>query len=954
MKRWAVPALVTLALVVLAATTKWWLPLLLGFVGTNTDLIQGLTDLVQLALWIGTGIAALVGLWRGKGEEFLGSERVKAIRSILATRGGVAGGTVAVGRDVQGDVIVVADPDLLWQAIRRRSPSENIRQATKHYLTYLVDRYRYLDFKGMGVSARVPLRLSLLDMYVPLKARIELPKGETWTRELRVAGREVPAEERAALGERLSEPRPTMDLLQENDCLIILGDPGAGKTTFLKYLVLKLASGDSEDLGLGERLPVLIPLSAYANVLAKRDVRLDDFVARYFHDLGADLPIEAMLEEALKEGGALVLLDGLDEVKEEGLRRTVVERTVDFYAFHRRAGNRFVLTSRLVGYREVRPTAAGLAECTLTDFSDEEIEEFVDKWTVALEKAARGKTPVAALEAEREQRELLQAVNRNPGVRRLAANPLLLTILALMKRQGMTLPDRRVELYDQYVRTLLSSWNRARGLGRPPARDLDVVETVRILAPLALWMHEVDPGVGLVKQGDLKRKLVQIYQERGEKNPEQATRQFLDDVREHAGLLLERGAGRYGFIHLTFEEYLAAMGIARLGQRKIEPIVKILAQRVSDPAWREVTLLTIGYLGVVQQWEEVASDVVGALIAQEPGKPGQAAALVGEAVADAWPGGVTPACKEAVVQILVPTLRHDYAEPTLRAAAGRALARLGDPRPGVGLRLDGLPDIAWCDVSAGPFLMGSDKAKDQRAYDRELPQHKVTLPAYRISKYPVTNAQYAAFVVAGGYEERHYWTATGWRWKGNRTGPKKYGGVYDLSNHPVVMVTWYEAVAFCHWLTERLRETGKVGLGEEVRLPSEAEWEKAARGPEGRVYSWGDDTDPNRAHYGETGIGTTSAVGCFSGGASPYGVEDMSGNVWEWCRTKWQESYRDYRDDNELEDEATRVLRGGAFYGSEGFVRCASRLGDVPNFWDSYVGFRVVVAPGPLRRSGSL
>ena len=99
----------------------------------------------------------------------------------------------------------------------------------------------------------------------------------------------------------------------------------------------------------------------------------------------------------------------------------------------------------------------------------------------------------------------------NPSVRRLAANPLLLTILALMKRQGVTLPERRVELYEQYVRTLLSSWNRARGLGRPPARDLDVVQTVRVLAPLALWMHETSPGVGLVKRGEMRRKLGQIY-----------------------------------------------------------------------------------------------------------------------------------------------------------------------------------------------------------------------------------------------------------------------------------------------------------------------------------------------------------------------------------------------------------------------------------------------------------
>ena len=222
-------------------------------------------------------------------------------------------------------------------------------------------------------------------------------------------------------------------------------------------------------------------------------------------------------------------------------------------------------------------------------------------WTAALERQAQGDTATAAADAARERRELLDAIQRNPSVRRLAANPLLLTILALMKRQGVTLPERRVELYDQYLKTLLSTWNRARGLGRAPSHDLDVVQTMRVLAPLALWMHEVNPGVGLVKREDLRRKLEAIYAERGEADPEDAARVLLEDVREYAGLLLERGPGEYGFIHLTFEEYLAAVAIALQGQGDCRPIVNRLAEHVGDPAWREVALLAVAYLGIIQQ-----------------------------------------------------------------------------------------------------------------------------------------------------------------------------------------------------------------------------------------------------------------------------------------------------------------------------------------------------------------
>jgi formylglycine-generating enzyme required for sulfatase activity len=892
-------------------------------------------------------------------------------------------GGVAVGHDVHGDVILIADPDQLWRIMGKRRPSEDLRQSTERYLTHLVDRYRYLDFKGMGVSDRVPLRLPLVEMYIPLKARIELPEGETWARELRLAGRQVSAEEAEDIGQRLSQPTPALDLLQQHDGLIVLGDPGAGKTTFLKYLTLRLALGEGEALGLGARLPVLLPLSAYANALATRDVPPDRFIAEYYRDLGVDLPIGPMLDEALTQGGALLLLDGLDEVRELAQRHLVVRRVMDFFTFHRGQGNKFILTSRIVGYREVRPIAEGLAECTLVDFEDEEITQFVEKWTGALERAARGDTPVAVQEATREREELLDAVHRNPGVRRLAANPLLLTILALMKRQGVTLPERRVELYQKYVETLLKHWNLVRGLGRPPSRDLDVVETMRVLAPLALWMHETSPSAGLVKREDMRRKLEEIYAGRGIPEPEGAAWQLLADAREYAGLLLERGRGAYGFIHLTFQEYLAAVAIALRGQREVGPVVDLLAAHVGDDNWHEVTLLTIGYMGIVQQRDEAAGVTLWELIQAAPGEPGQAVVLAGEAVIDAWPGGVTPACKATIVEALQQTLTDDaQVKPRLRAAAGNALARLpapagrsaagGDPRPGVGVEPEtGLPDIIWCYVPHGPFVMGSQD--DPMAWNAERPQHKRDIPYdYWISRYPVTVAQFHPFVEdPEGYRAHRWWTEAGLRWRGDRSRPAEYGEPYSLPNHPMVGVTWYEAVAFTCWLTEKLRQASLLPEGWVVRLPSEAEWEKGTRGglqilhtpivgrqplasseqrmaenpdPK-RRYPWGDKLDPNQANYEDTGIGATSTVGCFPGGASPYGVVDLSGNVWEWCATKWQDSYKNYRDDNDLEGDAPRVVRGGAFSDSERIVRCAYRPRNFPSTQLRNRGLRLVVAP---------
>jgi formylglycine-generating enzyme required for sulfatase activity len=268
--------------------------------------------------------------------------------------------------------------------------------------------------------------------------------------------------------------------------------------------------------------------------------------------------------------------------------------------------------------------------------------------------------------------------------------------------------------------------------------------------------------------------------------------------------------------------------------------------------------------------------------------------------------------------------------------------------------------------------MGSTDA-DEMARDNEKPQHTYEIEQpYAISTYPITNAQFGVFVEAGGYGKAQYWTQAAQRkiwtegqvkaWNKDelREGPYDFGEPYNLPNHPVVGVTWYEAVAYCRWLEEQLRvascefkvwENGKLRKGNlqletfNVQLPTEPEWERAARGTDGRRYPWGDNPDPDRANYRDTGIGTTSAVGCFPGGVSPYGVEEMSGNVWEWCRTKWSSGYQNYRSDDGLEGSDVWVLRGGAFDGAPNRVRCAFRLGTYPIGRYNYLGFRVVVSP---------
>ena len=267
-----------------------------------------------------------------------------------------------------------------------------------------------------------------------------------------------------------------------------------------------------------------------------------------------------------------------------------------------------------------------------------------------------------------------------------------------------------------------------------------------------------------------------------------------------------------------------------------------------------------------------------------------------------------------------------------------------------------IPDIEWCEVPAGEFIMGE---RDK--------QHTLNLPySYQAAKYPITNAQYELFVEAGGYNKRQYWTEAGWaeKLKPQRrpwhtendpsllpwTAARNYGEPFNLPNHPVVGVSWYESVAYCRWLTEVMRGCGELGEGWLIRLPMEAEWEKAARGMDGRTYPWGEGFDPEKANGKETEVESTSAVGIFPDGASLYGCHDMAGNVWEWCATQSGKSYR-YKIENEwtedyLEGKYNRMLRGGSWLDGSGNLRCAVRDDNLPDYNNSFfIGLRCFFVP---------
>jgi formylglycine-generating enzyme required for sulfatase activity len=267
--------------------------------------------------------------------------------------------------------------------------------------------------------------------------------------------------------------------------------------------------------------------------------------------------------------------------------------------------------------------------------------------------------------------------------------------------------------------------------------------------------------------------------------------------------------------------------------------------------------------------------------------------------------------------------RNPLLEMALRDWLG--LEPLPEPPPRILLPGDPLP--AWVpamiEIPAGPFLMGSSAA-DTMAYDDEKPQHRLELPTYGIGKTPVTNAQFRPFVEGDGYTNPDYWTEAGWRWreKDKIIKPAYWDNTkWNGDDYPVVGISWFEAVAYCRWLAAQ--------TGIPFRLPTEAEWEKAARGPDGRIWPWGNTWEDGRCNSQEAGKERTTPVGSYPNGASPYGVLDMAGNVWEWCATKWDKDYpyqiEDEWTDAYLAGDAGRMLRGGSFWGDQKLVRGAYR-----------------------------
>lgn len=833
-----------------------------------------------------------------------------------------------------------------------QSDPDTLQARIVDYLNWMIDRHGSIELRGIKREGQQVVQLELQKVYVPLEAETYQVEGK----------RNLELDQILRLGNRI----------------VITGGPGSGKTTVLLHLAWALTRAIVADdpasienkLGLNGvlPLPIFIPLSAYAMYLRQlehasaREKTLAAFISHYLieNETSFELP-ENFFVQLLREGQSVILLlDGLDEVPDDN-ERARVRQAIENLVTGRRDRMRVVVTCRTAAYNGRSALGKEFKEVKVKSLREEHLTAMVEQAYTALypnnlkvsqHKAAELLADVSRLEAERRYRfgEKTEA---------LISNPLMVRMLLIVHYGERRLPDQRAELYMKATDAMLlpgyapdvAVANQIGGmLGGSPEIHRELIQH------LAFAMHQRGSKQGReISEDDLRQILFN--------HPSYASlcNDFINLTRQR-GTLLEERLGTYHFIHLAFQEFLTARYLAEIvrGEAGVNGIAEFLESGpILDSWWREPILLTIGYLSVTspQTAQTLVCRIAGlndktSIRNQSLSAEVQVSAVEIATMAILEWSNVPETLKTDLSRRLVSffTLPELFtqASPIQRGALGNALARLGDPRSGVTL----LKGMDFCYIPAGVFWMGSSE-QDELASDDEQPLRRINIPYnYWMSRYPITVGQFREFVKKSGHK-------------------LEKDSLGNLPNHPVVNVCWYDALAFCRWLTEQWKPM--LPSNYHITLPSEAEWEKSARGGleipdspdvqpiekmrEGRSlllqenvwplqrYPWGNDVDLNRANYDTAQIGATSTVGVFPTGQSPYGCEEMSGNVFEWCSTKWEDDYKDYRDDNDLEGDFSRVARGGAFSYSMQHTRCAFRYVWYPSDRLYFQGFRIAIAP---------
>ena len=813
------------------------------------------------------------------------------------------------------------------------TPSRVFDDEVDRYLTAIECLHKELPLAGFETKARVTIELD--DLYVPLDAIIDHA-----SRRRRVFSSAQQAQQLRAKGkhpEHRVEPSkiPLAEAFVKARSIgkgkrgvVLLGDPGSGKTTHLRKVLLKVVRDGPESIGLPPgTLPVFLPLRE----LRGRSQSLEGFVREQLRTFPLGMAPE-FGDRLLARGKLLWLLDGLDEVSNADERAAVAQWTDD--ARKIRSDDFFLMTCRYAGYSPDLPLDAGFVELHLRPMNDEQVASFVRKWYRIVEEATSHDPRRAQALAD----DLLAAIATpelaaSRRVNEMTRNPLMLTAICLVHRDRGELPTRRVALYYEATQILLERWRKV--TKRLPV-SFPAADARKVLQPAALWMHGKEERTRATA-GELEPSVRHGLAAAG--HPDVSAEHFLQAIRDESGLLTGWDVSSYGFMHLGFQEYLAARELRSRGFGD-GSILRDLASRFGDSWWQEVILLMLAldepaifepFMRVLVRqptFKKWATSSTMQLVMNE--SAGISAAPLVELLFQR-PSASEPDLESrqvAALRLLLQFMPEEaerlsdqlghHPDELVRSWWARRRKAAGHHNATVTLR-----SYEFVRIAGGKFMMGSPP---NVGYPDERPQQWVTLDSFLLGRRPVTNAQYEQFLNENpDVSKPEYW--------GDRR--------FNRAQQPVVGVSWYEAKQFCEW------------LGPNVMLPTEAQWEYACRAGAPTRYSFGDrPEDLGRfGWYDENSGGQSQPVGQKE--PSLFGLYDMHGNVYEWCEDRFSRNYENaqYQPHDGLrlkpEGGGIRVIRGGSWFSVADFARSACRYGYVPDLRRRSVGLRPAqIIPG--------
>jgi formylglycine-generating enzyme required for sulfatase activity len=838
------------------------------------------------------------------------------------------------------------------------------------YLSRLVQKYKFTHPAGI----KSIIRNNIYDLFGPIDFYIPLSTVSVDIKSVMMK------KSKHEIARRFS----ALELLNKHDHLIILGDPGSGKSMLLNFVLLCLAGeslglsnanlktlvatsverGRDESYGVsdcnelwkhGALIPIYIQMYDFAAII-NQDIARDKsseilwkYIETKLHQMDLNNFTYELREEIIQDGGVL-MLDGLDEIFGDIRTHKKIKKIIeDFTLSYPKC--RVILTCRNSTYQKFNLYLEGFSRTLLSPFSKEQIIRFTKNW---FEQLCRFQV-IDEADSHSKARSVLDTILTTDEILDLAQSPLLISMIVSLKSLTDTpIPKTREQLYCDSVELLYSSWKKTASYGGTKIKKSNYLSLSELLnTDVSRIRNFLNENAYLTykyrtirsQPVNLENNLVNGLQRLG-KNPRIDSQSLRNRLGNLQDFLFVTENHPDMIPHESIRAFLASCWLTK--QANLPDVIK--GDLEKDPEWWQEVIYFATYYWIIKDRYKlnILIRAIWSRDIQPYGNPKYVLRLLlaGRVlVATSEPTDIDPqniSCKNRVKRGLLRLINSESAHFINCCEAGDILDKLEDPRfDSQHWFLAKDDSFGFNHIPAGKFWMGSDETVEI-AESHEKPIHQVYLSDFWISRYPVTFSQFKAYSMDSGR-------------------PINYK---SPGNHPAVYVTWFDALEYCNWLQKKLikfaREQSRcrgvwrklVDGASKVVLPSEAEWEKACRGTDRRVYPWPNQDNLLGIANMEMNVGSTSSVGSFGRGVSPFGIMDMAGNVWEWTRSIWGSNWEspdfnypyfpsDGRE--QLRSPGFRILRGGCFLSSRKSLRSSSRLRLNPTNKDDHIGFRVAI-----------